>query len=481
MAASPPLAALRNATVTFGGRPTFDHVSMGVSKGERICLVGRNGGGKSTLLKALAGLIALDDGERFVQPGARLAYTPQEPVFDPATNAAAYVAMGLPDGESLDDARHRVEAALGEAGMEPGRLLTGLSGGEARRVSLARVFVGEPDVLLLDEPTNHLDIPAIEWLEAKLTAYRGAVVMISHDRALLTRLAQRVLWLDRGTMRVLTEGFGAFDNWAEGILAAEAAEQARLDKKIAAETLWMRQGISARRTRNMGRVRALQQMRRDKADQVNIGNAKLGEAAASETIGRLAIECEHVAKSFATTDGQTLPIIRDFSTRIIKGNRIGIVGPNGAGKSTLLKLLTGGLEPDSGKIKRSTNLVTAYFDQHRLGLDGERSVRENLVESGDTIFVQGQPRHIMGYLRDFLFDENQARTPVKRLSGGERNRLLLAKVLAQPSNLLVLDEPTNDLDMETLDLLEDLLADYEGTLLLVSPMTAISLTASSPA
>jgi ATP-binding cassette subfamily F protein uup len=469
MAATPPLVALRDATLTYGGNPTFTDASVAVARGERICLVGRNGSGKSTLLKALGGLIDLDHGERFLQPGAHVTYMPQDPVFDPAMTIAEHVAPGLPPGEGLEREGYKVEAMLAEVGLDPGRRLIGLSGGEGRRVSLARVFVGEPDVVLLDEPTNHLDIPAIEWLEARLSEFRGAVLMISHDRAFLTRLSRRTLWLDRGRLRSLDQGYAGFDGWVEGILAAEAAEQDRLDKKLAVETLWMRQGISARRTRNMGRVRALIALRQERSQRIGIGTARLGTAG-TQAGGQLVVEFQHIAKRFpASAAAEERVIATDFSTRVLRGDRIGIIGPNGAGKSTLLKLLTGEIEADHGKIRRGTNLIPAYFDQRRLGLDGRATVRENLVgKDGDTIFVQGQPRHVMSYLRDFLFDDRQAAQPVDSLSGGERNRLLLAKVLAQPSNVLVLDEPTNDLDMDTLDLLEELLADYQGTLLLVS-------------
>ncbi|MDB5361440.1 MAG: elongation factor 3 [Rhodospirillales bacterium] len=473
MAVQPPLLALQNATLTFGGRPTFQEVSVAVARGERICLVGRNGSGKSTLLKCLSGMIELDRGERFIQPGAHVAYMPQEPKFDPAMTIGEHVALGLPDHEQDGATRYKVEAILDEVGLDPDRKLVDLSGGEGRRVSLARVFVAEPDVVLLDEPTNHLDIPAIEWLEARLADYRGAILMISHDRAFLNRLSRRVLWLDRGKLRSLDQGFLGFDDWAERVLAAEAAEEARLDKKLIAETLWMRQGISARRTRNMGRVRALQDLRSDKAERVGIRQAKMGSAASSETGGQLVVEVKGISKSFTQTlpDGTTTTrvIVQDFSTKIVRGERIGIIGANGAGKSTLLKILTGEIPPDAGKIRFGVNLVPAYFDQHRSRLDEEASVRDNLTEGrGDSVFVRGVPRHVNSYMRDFLFEDRQALTPAKALSGGERNRLLIAKVLAQTSNLMVLDEPTNDLDMDTLELLEEVLADYDGTLFLVS-------------
>ena len=473
MAVQPPLLALQNATLTFGGRPTFQEVSVAVARGERICLVGRNGSGKSTLLKCLAGMIELDAGDRFIQPGAHVAYMPQEPTFDPAMTIGEHVALGLPGHEQDGATRYKVEAILAEVGLDPDRKLVALSGGEGRRVTLARVFVAEPDVVLLDEPTNHLDIPAIEWLEARLADYRGAILMISHDRAFLNRLSRRVIWLDRGRLLSLDQGFLGFDDWAERVLAAEAAEEQRLDKKLIAETLWMRQGISARRTRNMGRVRALQDLRKDKAERVGIRQAKLGAAASTETGGQLVVEVKHISKSFAQTlpDGTnaTRVIAQDFSTKIVRGERIGIIGANGAGKSTLLKILTGEIEPDAGKVRFGVNLVPAYFDQLRSRLDEEASVRDNLTEGrGDSVFVRGVPRHVNSYMRDFLFEDRQALTPAKALSGGERNRLLIAKVLAQTSNLLVLDEPTNDLDMDTLELLEEVLADYEGTLFLVS-------------
>jgi ATP-binding cassette subfamily F protein uup len=472
MAVTPSVSLVR-ATFGFGEPPIFTDISVGVARGERICLVGRNGSGKSTLLKALAGLVVLDSGERFVQPGAMVAYMPQDPAFRPGETAADHVLEGLPGHDDRSGTeRYRAEAILAELGIDPDRPLVALSGGEARRISLARALVGEPDVLLLDEPTNHLDIPAIEWLEARLAAFRGAVVLISHDRALLARLSQRVLWLDRGQLRSLDQGYARFEEWSEGVLAAEAAEQDRLDKKIASETVWLRQGISARRTRNMGRVRALQSLRQERAARVAIGNVRLDAPGVSRG-GRLVLELDHVGKSFPAGEEEGAaagrPIIRSFSTRVLRGDRVGIIGPNGAGKSTLLKIMLGEMAPDRGTVRRGSNLMPAVFDQRREALDGTKTVWETLTGGrGDTVFVQGQPRHVVSYMRDFLFDDRLARHAVASLSGGERNRLLLAKVLAQESNLLVLDEPTNDLDLETLDLLEDVLSDYEGTLLLVS-------------
>jgi ABC transport system ATP-binding/permease protein len=463
-----PLLALRNASVTFGGRPTFAEISVALGKGDRACLVGRNGGGKSTLLKALAGLIELDAGSRFQQPGTRVAYMPQEPVFDPDLTAAAFVARGLPS--SGGESAHLVEATLDAVGVPAARQLTNLSGGEGRRISLARALVGGPDILLLDEPTNHLDLPAIEWLETHLAAYGGGLLMISHDRAFLTRLSRRTLWLDRGRLREHDEGYASFETWSEEILAAEAAEQARADKRIASETLWLREGISARRRRNQGRVRRLAAMRDERRQRVTLRQANLGSAAA-EAGGRLVIELAHVGKSFRGPDGSgegEIVIARDFSTRVLRGDRVGLIGRNGAGKSTLLGIMTGAIPPDRGTVRHGANLKPAVFDQRRIALDPDATPWTTLAGDGDTVLVQERPRHVASYLKDFLFEDRQFKAKISTLSGGERNRLLLAKVLAQPSNLLILDEPTNDLDIETLDLLEELLADYDGTLLLVS-------------
>ncbi|MCX7354988.1 MAG: ATP-binding cassette domain-containing protein [Alphaproteobacteria bacterium] len=463
--AAPPLVTLREALVTFGGRPVFQDIAVGLGRGERVCLVGRNGGGKSTLLKALAGIVALDAGERFCQPGARIAYMPQEPVFAPGQNAGDFMARSL-SAIAGEAPHHRVEAALDEAGIAPDRILAELSGGEARRVTLAAALGGDPDILLLDEPTNHLDIAAVEALEERLGAHTAGLLIISHDRAFLKRLSRRTLWLDRGRLREHDRGYEDFEAWSEAVLEIEAAERARADKRIESETLWLRQGISARRRRNQGRLRRLYYMRAERAQRQSLRLATLGTVEAKSG-GRIVAELENVAKEFP---GESEPktILDGFSTRIVRGDRIGIIGANGVGKSTLLGIITGSQAPDSGVVRHGTNLEIAFFDQRRAILDPELTLWQTLAGGGDTVLVQGQQRHVTSYLKDFLFDDSQFRARVSTLSGGERNRLLLAQVLARPSNLLVLDEPTNDLDIETLDLLEEVLSDYDGTLLLVS-------------
>jgi ABC transport system ATP-binding/permease protein len=463
----PPLLALRDARLTFGGRPTFAGVTLALAKGERACLVGRNGSGKSTLLKALAGLVELDAGNVFRQPGARIAYVPQEPFFDPALTTADYVAAGLPSEPAPGDRRYLVEAALDEVSLASTRGLAQLSGGEGRRLALARAFVGDPDALLLDEPTNHLDIPAIEWLEQRLNDSRAALLLVSHDRAFLQRLSRRTFWLDRGELRTLEAGYAQFEEWSDAVLTAESAEAAREAKRIQSETQWLREGISARRRRNQGRVRRLAELRAQRAQRIAVRDAKLGTQTA-EAGGRLVVELEHVAKSFRTAEGGETVIARDFSTRVLRGDRIGIIGRNGAGKSTLISLLMGEIPPDRGTVRHGTGLLPAIFDQRRAALDPDATPWTTLAGEGANVVVQGKPRHVASYLKDFLFEERQFQAKVGALSGGERNRLLLAKVLAQPANLLVLDEPTNDLDLETLDLLEEVLGDWDGTLLLVS-------------
>jgi ATP-binding cassette subfamily F protein uup len=456
----PPLLQLQDIALTFGSTPLLAGVELSVSAGERVCLVGRNGSGKSTLLKIAAGLVEADSGTRFLQPAATVRYLPQEPDLAGAATTLAYVAAGLGPGDDPHQARYLL-AQLGLGGEEdPARL----SGGEARRAALARALAPAPDILLLDEPTNHLDLTAIEWLENELTGRRCALVMISHDRRFLSNLSRATIWLDRGHARRIEHGFAAFEAWRDEVLAEEEREQHKLDRKIVAEEHWLRYGVTARRKRNIRRLGALHALRAERRNfRAAAGNATLAAAAADRS-GALVIEAQRIGKSY---DGR--PVVADFSTRIRRGDRIGIVGPNGSGKSTLINLLTGALAPDSGGVRLGANLAMATLDQHRESLDPTATVAATLTGGhGDTVMIGGQPKHVIGYMKDFLFAPEQARTPLGVLSGGERGRLMLARALAKPSNLLVLDEPTNDLDLETLDVLEEMLGEYAGTVLLIS-------------
>ena len=462
---APPILALRDVQLTFGGNPVFTGVTLSVAQGEKICLVGRNGSGKSTLLKVLAGEVATDSGERFVQPGTRIVYLPQDPPLSGAS-VRDFVAEGLPEAER--DQMWRVDTILDALKISGDRDPNRMSGGEGRRAALARALVSEPDALLLDEPTNHLDLPTILWLEETLKAYGGALVVISHDRRFLEGVSRQTLWLEGGQVRRSEQGFARFAEWQDEVYAAQDAEIDRMDNRLRQELHWLARGVTARRKRNMGRLRALNQLRTERRTS---GDAKADtrrqvkmEALSGELSGRLVIEADAITKTFGD-----VTVVKNFSTRILRGDRVGLLGPNGAGKTTLLKLLTGEIAPDGGTVRLGTNLDIAVFDQKRERLDPERTVWDTLTEGrGDNVWVRGQPRHVVGYMRDFLFQDAQAKTPVRALSGGERNRLLLAKILAKTANLLVLDEPTNDLDMDTLDLLEETLGDYDGTLLVVS-------------
>jgi len=454
---APPLITLSAVTLGFGGRPLFRDVDLAVGAGERIALVGRNGSGKSTLLRLLAGAVEADAGARVVKKGTRVSMLAQEPDLAGYGTVLDYAAGG-------GAAPHEAAALLHGLGVDGARGTESLSGGEVRRAALARALAGDPDVLLLDEPTNHLDLPAIEWLEERLASGRFALVTVSHDRAFLSRVTNTTLWLDRGRLLRLDAGFARFDAWSEGILEREAVEAAKLDKLIASETVWSHQGITARRKRNQGRLRRLAALRAERARRPAAAGSVSMEAAKAAPAGKLVIEAEDIAKGY---DGQA--VIKGFSTRILRGDRVGIIGPNGAGKTTLLRLLIGELKPESGRLRLGTNIEMVYLDQARAALEPRETPWTILCpKGGDQVMVGGRPRHVVSYLRDFLFDDTQARSPVESLSGGERNRLLLARALARPSNLLVLDEPTNDLDMDTLDLLQEMLADYEGTVLLVS-------------
>jgi ATP-binding cassette subfamily F protein uup len=458
--APPPLIQLRDIALTFGGTPLLEQAELSLSAGERVCLVGRNGSGKSTLLKIAADLIVPDRGSRFAQPDATIRYLPQEPDFTGFATTLAYVQAGLAPGDDPHQANYLLEQ-LGLTGEEnPAQL----SGGEARRAALARVLAPSPDILLLDEPTNHLDLPAIEWLERELSERRCGLVLISHDRRFLENLARVTVWLDRGRTRRLEIGFGEFESRRDEILAQEELEQHKLDRKIVAEEHWVRYGVTARRKRNVRRMAQLQALRQSRRDYRGAaGNAEI-VAAEAEKSGTLVIEAKEIAKAFGDR-----PIVTKFSTRIFRGDRIGIVGPNGSGKTTLLSMLTGALAPDSGRVRLGANIQMAALDQDRDSLNPDWTLREALTGgAGDTVSIGGQSKHVIGYMKDFLFLPEQARTPLRARSGGERGRLMLARALAKPSNLLVLDEPTNDLDLETLDVLEETLADYTGTVILIS-------------
>ncbi|MHA6287581.1 ABC-F family ATP-binding cassette domain-containing protein [Maricaulis sp. CAU 1757] len=457
---SPPLLTLQNIHLTFGVTPLLDGADLQVGEGERLCLVGRNGSGKSTLMKVAAGLVDADEGERFIHPSATVRYLEQDPDLSGHATLRDYVMAGLAPG----DADYRADYLLEKLGLTGREKPDQVSGGEARRAALARALAPDPDVLLMDEPTNHLDLPAIEWLEDELRHIRSALVLISHDRRFLANLTRRTLWLDRGRTRLLDKGFAEFETWRDTLLEAEAEEMHKLGRKIAREEDWVRYGVTARRKRNVRRMGELQELKRQHREHRGPqGQVKL-EASQAQESGKLIAEAKHVSLAY---DGR--PIVEDFSTKIARNARIGLVGPNGAGKTTLLNILTGQLEPDSGSIRLGTKLEIASLDQKRLALRDDWTVSEALTQGGGHLVeVAGRTKHVMAYMKDFLFAPEQANTPVHVLSGGERARLMLARALALPSNLLVLDEPTNDLDLETLDLLQQLIDDYAGTVFLVS-------------
>ena len=463
---APPLLTLRDIHLTFGGTPLLTGAELFIHERERLCLVGRNGSGKSTLMKIAAGLVEQDKGERTLRPATTIRYLEQEPDFSAFATTRDFAEAGLAPG---DDA-HRVTWLMEQVGLSGEEDPTKLSGGEMRRAALVRALAPDPDILLLDEPTNHLDLPVIDWLEEDLAASRAAIVLISHDRRFLENMTRRTVWLDRGITRELDKGFAAFEEWRDDVLAAEELEQHKLDRKIVREEHWLTYGVTARRKRNQRRLKELHSLRRQRKEHAGPqGGVKL-EALESGPSGKQVIEADGISKSYG---GRA--IIRDFSIRINRGDRVGFAGPNGSGKTTLLKMLIGDLAPDSGTVKLGTTLDILTLDQKRATLNPATRLMDALTGGkdspsggGDMITVGGKPRHVMSYLKDFLFTAEQARTPVSALSGGERGRLALAIALAQPSNLLVLDEPTNDLDLETLDLLQEMLSAYEGTVLLVS-------------
>ena len=454
------LLNLQKIILTFGGKPVLDGAELMLHEGERISLVGRNGSGKSTLLKIAAGLTEADGGSRFLQPGTTVRYLPQEPDFVGFNTVQDYVEAGLGPTDDPYRARHYMNE-LGLMGHEnPAQL----SGGESRRAALARTLAPAPDILLLDEPTNHLDLPAIEWLESELKSLRSALILISHDRKFLEALSNATIWLDRGATRKLNRGFAHFEEWRDKLLAEEEIDQQKLAQRIATEEHWMRYGVTARRKRNVRRVELLGSLRTERTEYVGQqGMVKLA-ASSGDVSGKLVFEAEKLSKSF---DGRA--IVTSLDLLLLRGDRLAIVGPNGAGKTTLINLITGVLEADSGRVKRGTNLQVVTLDQSRASLNPDDLVQDVITSGrGQSVTINGETKHVVSYMRDFLFRPEQARTPVSVLSGGERARLILARELAKPSNVLVLDEPTNDLDLETLDLLQELLADYQGTVILVS-------------
>ena len=461
-----PLLQLSGVSLTFGGEPVFDDLGLVIQPGDRVALVGRNGSGKSTLMKVMAGLVEPDRGDRVVPAGVSVGYMEQDPDLSGFATLGDYAASALDEGE-----HYKVEMAAEGLKFRPETPVSSASGGEKRRAALAKLMAEAPELMLLDEPTNHLDIEAIEWLEAQLRDTRAAFVLISHDRAFLRALSKATLWIDRGQVRRRDAGFEGFEEWRETVWAEEDDARHKLDRKIKAEAKWAVEGISARRKRNQGRVRALAALRDERSSQIRRQGTAAMELEAGTQSGKRVIEAKGLFKSFGG-----LNIVQDFNLRVLRGDRVAFVGPNGVGKTTLLKMLTGEIQPDQGTVLLGTNLDIAVFDQTRAQLDPDASLWDNLTGDpsmrvsgqADQVMVRGVPRHVVGYLKDFLFDERQVRAPVRSLSGGEKARLLLARIMARESNLLILDEPTNDLDVETLDLLQDILGDYPGTVLLVS-------------
>ena len=464
--AQAPLLQLTDISLTFGGDPVFDELSLTVHGGDRVALVGRNGSGKSTLMKVMAGLVEPDRGEVILPAGVTVGYMQQEP------DLSGFATLGDFATSELDAAEmYRVERASEGLKFDPARPVETASGGERRRAALAKLMAEEPELMLLDEPTNHLDIEAIQWLEDELKMTRRAFVLISHDRRFLQELTRATLWIDRGAVRRQEQGFGAFEAWRDKIWEDEDMQRHKLDRKIKSEARWAVEGISARRKRNQGRVRRLQDMRAERGSQIKRQGAAAMDLASGPKSGRKVIEATGLTHAFGDKR-----IVSGLDLTVMRGDRVAFVGPNGVGKTTLIKILMGEIEPDEGAVKLGTNLMPAVFDQARAQLDPEATLWDSLTNdpgmrvtgSSDQVMVRGMPKHVVGYLKDFLFDERQVRAQVKSLSGGEKARLLLARIMAKESNLLVLDEPTNDLDVETLDLLQELLDDYDGTVMLIS-------------
>ncbi len=461
-----PLLQLSDISLTFGGDPVFSDLSLIVTQGDRVALVGRNGSGKSTLMKVMAELVEPDTGTRVVPPGIQVGYMEQDPDMSAFSTLGDYAASGLDPSES-----YKVDVVAEGLKFNPETAVEAASGGEKRRASLAKIMAEAPELMLLDEPTNHLDIEAISWLENELANTRAAFVLISHDRAFLRALTRATLWIDRGEVRRQEQGFDGFEAWRDKTWDEEDMQRHKLDRKIKHEAKWAVEGISARRKRNQGRVRALQELRSERSNMIRRQGTAAMALESSGKSGRKVIEVDGITKAYGDK-----VILKPFDLKILRGDRIAFVGPNGVGKTTLLKMLTGQEQPDSGSVKIGTNLDIAVFDQTRAQLDPDMSLWDSLTGDpdmrvsgkADQVMVRGMPKHVVGYLKEFLFSDAQARAPVRSLSGGEKARLLLAKIMAKPSNLLILDEPTNDLDIETLDLLQEILGDYDGTVLLVS-------------
>jgi len=461
-----PLLQLSKISLTFGGDPVFDNLDVVVQTGDRVALVGRNGSGKSTLLKVMAGLVEADAGDRVIPPGVSVGYMEQDPDMAGFATLGDFAASRLGPAEA-----YKVDMVAENLKFDPTRDVNVASGGERRRAALAKLMAEEPELMLLDEPTNHLDIEAIRWLEAELKQTRKAYILISHDRAFLRELTRATLWVDRGKVLRNEQGFGAFEAWRDKVWEEEDTQRHKMDRRIKSEARWAVEGISARRKRNQGRVRALQDLRSERAAMIKRQGTAAMALETGPKSGRKVIEAENLTKVY-----DHKKIVQNFSMRVLRGDRVAFVGPNGVGKTTVLKMLMQEELPDTGRVTHGTNLVPAIFDQSRAQLDGDKTLWESLTSDpgmrvsgkADQILVRGQPKHVVGYLKEFLFADAQARAPVRSLSGGEKARLLLAKLMARESNLLVLDEPTNDLDVESLDLLQELLDDYDGTVLLVS-------------
>jgi len=462
---TPPILTVSNLELSFGNNNLFSNVEFSICKGDKVCLVGRNGCGKSTLMKVISDILEPDDGKIFIKPGTNISYMPQEPSVEGFKTLKEYVLSGITEiqAREYENPEFLADILISKYDINADQDPQIASGGEVRRASLAKALISDPDLILLDEPTNHLDMPTIKILEDELRDFQGAVILISHDRTFLNNVSKSTFWLDRGIVRRNDASFDTFETWQEEVITNEINEERKLNKLISQETEWLHKGVTARRKRNMGRLRRLEALRMERKAQIKQAGSINLEIEQGDFRTKMVIEAENISKTFGDRE-----IIKPFSTRIIRGNKIGIIGPNGAGKTTLIKILTKKLAADSGKVRIGKNLTEAYFDQNRCDLNPRKTIWETLADKNDTIFVRGRPRHVVAYIKDFLFSPDQAHAPIASLSGGEKNRLMLAIELAKESNFLVLDEPTNDLDMDTLDLLQEVLLDYDGTLLVIS-------------